>query len=429
MDNNVDKLKQDLIKQFNKEFGENSLEVMSESTLADIPGWITTGNYALNWIMSKSIYKGAPMGRVILYSGDPGAGKSLLALSMMRSKEIDLVVYFDSEGGGVTNEFANFIGLNTDKVMYNPIDTVEDLFKKMEKLVDVIEKNKDTRNILMVIDSFSMITTEREKDPNAGSDMGNKAKLTRSFFRTYLRKLQKLNCAVVMTSHLTENIGGYGPTKMVGGGTALGYVPSLEVRFSRVNAESETEKNAIGTSLVKIKAEVIKSRFGTQGKIGKFDLDMEKGLDPYAGLFDIMKDYGYIIPAASDFEAQIQDKEIPKKSTGWWAFKPFDNDKTIAIHKEIMDKGLTNSGKFREAQIKEFCKDNPWFLDRINELLTDFESDDVMPPVEEKEDKRQKKTTQIIDINTTPKDSGANENAEDEEDIEDKILQQLNEEQ
>jgi RecA/RadA recombinase len=424
MDNSTDKLKQDLIKQFNKDFPDSPLEIMSESALADVPGWINTGNYALNWIMSKDIYQGAPMGRVILYSGDPGAGKSMIALSMMRSPDVDRIMYFDSEGGGVTNKFAEFIGLDTSRVFYNAVDTIEDLFKKMEKFVDIIEKNKAKENILMVVDSISMLSTDREKDPNGGQDMGNKAKLTRSFFRTYVRKLQKLNIAVVLTSHLTENIGGYGPAKMVGGGTALGYVPSLEVRFSKVNAESETEKNAIGTSMVKIKAEVIKSRFGTQGKIGKFDLDMEHGLDPYAGLFDIMKDYGYIIPAASDFEGQIADKEIPKKSTGWWAFKPWDNDKTIALHKEIQDKGLTNSGKFREGQIKDFCKENQWFLDRISDLLADTSlKEDVIPAEEKKEDKRQKKTTQIIDV------ENPNANAEDdsEEDIEDKILKQLDE--
>ncbi len=71
----IDKLKQDLISQFNKEFPDSPLEQMNESSLADVPGWMTTGNYALNWIISKDMYKGLPMGRVILLTGDPGSGK------------------------------------------------------------------------------------------------------------------------------------------------------------------------------------------------------------------------------------------------------------------------------------------------------------------------------------------------------------------
>lgn len=75
MADKLDKLKTDLISQFNKDFPDSPLEQMNESNLADVPGWMTTGNYALNWIISKDMNKGLPMGRVILFTGDPGSGK------------------------------------------------------------------------------------------------------------------------------------------------------------------------------------------------------------------------------------------------------------------------------------------------------------------------------------------------------------------
>lgn len=366
----IDKLKNDLINQFNKEFPDSPLEQMDESSLADVPGWMTTGNYALNWIISKDMYKGVPMGRVILFSGDPGSGKSMIALSMMREPSIDLIVYMDTEGGGVTKDFASFLGINTKKILYTPVDTIEDLIKRMEKVIDTIEKNKSTKNVLMVIDSMSMLTTERERDPNGGADMGAKAKLTRQFFRTYARKMQRLNIACVMTAHLTESIGGYGPSKIVAGGTIMGYMPSIEVRFAKVNAESETEQSAIGTSMSKIRAEIIKSRFGTHGKRVKFDLDMERGLDPYAGLFDILKDYGFIVTAASDLEEQIKNKDILKKSNGWWMFRPWDNSLSEGLFKEMQDKGICKTGKFREADVKRFCAEHEWFRDKVAYLLS-----------------------------------------------------------
>lgn len=164
----TDKLKSDLISQFNKQFPDSPLEQMNESALADVPGWMTTGNYALNWIISKDMYKGLPMGRVILFTGDPGSGKSMIAMSMMKEPTIDLIVYMDSEGGGVTEDFAKFLGIDTSKILYTPIDTIEDLISRMEKVIDIIEKNKSAKNVLMVIDSISMLTTEREKDPNGG---------------------------------------------------------------------------------------------------------------------------------------------------------------------------------------------------------------------------------------------------------------------
>lgn len=602
----LDKLKKELMAQFNKEF-DSPLEVMSESSLANIPGWISTNNYALNWAISKDIFKGVAMSKVALFSGDPGAGKSMIALSMMGGKDLDLIIYFDSEGGGITTEFAEFLGVDPTKILYSTVDTVEDLIAKLEKTIDVISKNKQNKNILMIIDSISMISTEREVDPNGGADMGcytpdtlvptlaqddktiinkhineiklddkvlthlnswekvtkiftytkeekpelieiesvdgdiikltpnhrllvshdsnilwieassiletdllqkmphdffdvivgkddiinkaaidiyksvgiksikkientdnvydlevegahtyctgdniighnSKARLLRQFFRTYIRKLQKLNIATVITAHLTENIGGYGPAKVVSGGTSLGYAPSVEVRFSKVNAESETERNAIGTSMVKIRAEIIKSRFGTTGKIIKFDLDMERGLDLYAGLFDIMRDYGFIIPAASDLEKQIEEKNIPKKSTGWWIFKPWDNEKTIELYNKMQEKGLTSEGgKFRENKIKEFCADNKWFLDDVSAVLAsiydkkdleqDLDNEDLLDSLangadvlnEESEDKSKKsrKKTTITEISSDIENSV---NIEESSDVEDSEKEQTAEE-
>ncbi len=365
-----DTLRDDLIKQFNSQFKDSPLEIMSESDLAHIPGWITTGNYALNWIISKDMFKGLPLGRVTLLTGDAGSGKSMIALSMMREPSIDLIVYFDSEGGGISEEFAKFLGIDASKILYQQMNTIEELKAKMGLVIDIIEKNKSKKNVLMVIDSISMLTTERELDANGGMDMGNKAKQTREFFRSYIRKMQKLNIACVMTGHLTSTIGGYGPSKEVAGGTILQYAPSAEVRFARVNAESEIEKSALGASVIKIRAEIVKSRFGTLGKRVKFDLDMERGMDPHAGIFDILKDYEMITPVKKDWDEQIANKEMGKSSTGWWAFVPWKNDKLKTLYDKMIEKGLTSSGKWREKQLGELCRENEWLLHDIQDCLT-----------------------------------------------------------
>lgn len=391
-----DKLKDDLIKQFNKEFPDSPLEEMTESALAEVPGWITTGNYALNWIISKDMFKGLPLGRVVMFAGDASSGKSMISLSMMREPSIDYIVYFDSEGGGVSKQFASFLGINTDKVLYAPIDTVEGLISRFKKIIETLEANKSDKKVLMVVDSISMLTTDKEKDPNAGADMGNRAKTTRSFFRQYIRRMQKLNICAVFTGHLTENIGGYGPSKVVAGGTILGYAPSVEVRFAVVNAESEKEQSAVGSKMKKIRAEIHKSRLGTDGKRVKFDLDMQRGLDQYAGISDILRDYGILIPAAADFDKQVEEKEIPKRSTGWWAFKPWEK-KSGALHDRLIKEGLATSGKFRETKIKEWGEQYDWFLPEVQKLLDSIYEDEEDEASEqdsnaEKSDNSEKKT-------------------------------------
>ena len=386
-----DPVQKELVKAFNAAFPDSPMETLEDSSLAEVPGWIDTGNYALNWVSSKSIFNGFPLGRIVLLSGDAGTGKSLIALSLMKQPDIDYIIYLDSEGGGISRQFAKFLGINTKKVYYQPIDTIEGLIERFKITVDTLEKNKQTgKKVLVVVDSISMLSTERELDPNAGSDMGNKAKKTREFFRTYSRKMQSLNMCAVFTAHLIQNIGGYGPAQMVTGGSILQYAPSLEVRLAKVNAESEIEKSAKGASMIKLRAEIIKSRFGTLAKRVTFDLDMQNGLDRHAGLIDIMRDYGFIIPGASDLEKQIAGKEIPKKSTGWWVFKPWVDedvgDKALKIHERLIAEKVTNTGKFREDAIKEYCKNLDWFLPAVQDVLSSIYEEELKSETEKIED-------------------------------------------
>ena len=264
-------------------------------------------------------------------------------------------------------------------------------------------KNTDKVYDLTVEDSGTYCTGDFIVGHN--SDMGNRAKTARSFFRQYTRKMQTLNIAAVFTAHLTDNIGGYGPAQVVSGGTILGYAPSAEIRFAKVNAESETEQSAKGTSLVKIRADMIKSRFGTTGKRVKFDLNVAKGLDAYSGIFSILNDYEFVIPAAKDVEEQIKEKNVPKKSTGWWMFKPWGNKEVSSLYKRLIDENITSdSGKFREDDIKEYCKEHDWFLPTLQAILdTIYDEEQVDIPVGEPEiqedipakGKKKKKTEKV----------------------------------
>jgi hypothetical protein len=43
----------------------------------DPTDWISTGNYALNYLISGDFNRGIPLGKVTVFAGDSGAGKSL----------------------------------------------------------------------------------------------------------------------------------------------------------------------------------------------------------------------------------------------------------------------------------------------------------------------------------------------------------------
>ena len=68
----------------------------------DPTDWISTGNYALNYLISGDFHKGVPLGKVTVFAGESGAGKSyicsgnIIKHAQANAVEIDL-----NDGEGV----------------------------------------------------------------------------------------------------------------------------------------------------------------------------------------------------------------------------------------------------------------------------------------------------------------------------------------
>ena len=50
----------------------------------DPTDWISTGNYTLNYLLSGDFHTGIPMGKVTVFAGESGAGKTISARYVMR---------------------------------------------------------------------------------------------------------------------------------------------------------------------------------------------------------------------------------------------------------------------------------------------------------------------------------------------------------
>lgn len=290
----LSKLEQSLLNNINKKFGEDNpmMQLSDDSELGKIRGFVDTGNLAMNWLISGKLEGGYPLGRITELDGDPSTGKSLLCEMAMADPTVDLIVYFDTEAA-MNIEFLKFLGVNPEKVLYMPIDTVEQLQEAAQEVLDTIVMNKSSRKVLMIIDSIALATTNKEKDPNAGKDMGNKAQLLRSFFRVYARKMEKHNIALMATNHYTQKIGVmYGSNKTTTGGTALPYAASVRLDLKISDTEIDKKLETLGASAVTIKIKTEKNRVFSPKRTVRVVLDFERGVDRYSGLFQILLDLG-----------------------------------------------------------------------------------------------------------------------------------------
>jgi len=58
---------------------------LEDSTLSRVAGWIDTGSYVLNAIMSGSLHGGIPKGRVTMLAGESMTGKSLFVKKFLQT--------------------------------------------------------------------------------------------------------------------------------------------------------------------------------------------------------------------------------------------------------------------------------------------------------------------------------------------------------
>ena len=65
----------------------------------DPTDWVSTGNFALNYLISGDFNKGIPLGKVTVFAGESGAGKSFMCFSCAKhaQKAGYSVIYIDTE--------------------------------------------------------------------------------------------------------------------------------------------------------------------------------------------------------------------------------------------------------------------------------------------------------------------------------------------
>ena len=147
------------IKKFKREI-EKLENVSTEFSPPDI--WYSTGNYALNRILSGSYSKAIPMGRLTGLVGPSQAGKSYIVCNIIREaqKAGAYILVLDSENA-LDPKFMYRAGVNVsdDALTYAQIVTIPDVTAVISEFLTGYEKDygkfkKEAPKLLIVLDSL-----------------------------------------------------------------------------------------------------------------------------------------------------------------------------------------------------------------------------------------------------------------------------------
>jgi recombination protein RecA len=299
----------------------SSSSFLDSNSLSTVTEWIDTGSYALNAIVSGSLYGGVPMGRLTAFIGAESCGKTLMANKIMANaqKKGMYVAYFDTEGA-LDQATATRLGCDPSKVKHVPSEITEQCRNEIVQFLNTIIENNLQGKVLIVIDSLgNLITAQEKKKIEEGSDtvdMGNRARQLKSLMRAVTHAAAKANCPVIFTNHVYEDPSQLHPSaiKKQAGGSGPLYMSSVIVQMAKKTERAEDSKNkdansettliSKGINGVTLRALTTKNRFVTPFLEIEMYLNFRTGLNKFSGLLEMAEGYGVIERRGHQFAFQ-----------------------------------------------------------------------------------------------------------------------------
>ena len=273
----------------------------------DVTGFIGTGSYSLNALLSGSIYGGLPANKVTALAGEPSTGKTFYAINIVRQFLRDnpegFVFYFESESA-ISKQMLADRGVDTKRVAVVPVATIQEFRTQAVKILDKYIEDKEKKDrppMLFVLDSLGNLSTDKEmQDIADGKDTRDmtRAQLVRGAFRVLTLKLGKAKVPLIVTNHVYDVVGSYVPTKKMGGGSGLEYAASSIIFLSK---KKDKDKDNQVTGAI-VTANLKKARLTIENKKVETLLDYSEGLDPYYGLIDLAEKFEIIKKVSTRYE-------------------------------------------------------------------------------------------------------------------------------
>ena len=305
----------DLLKSMVKVSGNTYANVVNEGIESDINGFVDTGSYTFNALLSGSIYGGIPDNKILAIAGESATGKTFFTISIVQKFLIDnpdaVVLYFDSEQA-VTSEMLTSRGVDAERIAVFPVATVEDFRHQCIQIVDNYRElpREDQKPMLIVLDSLGMLSTTKEmKDTAEGKDVRDmtRAQVVKSTFRTLTLKLGEAGIPLIMTNHTYKVVGAYVPMSEMGGGTGLKYAASTIVYLTKKKVKEGTD--VVGNI---IHCKLYKGRLTKENSVVDVLLNYESGVNPYYGLLDIALKHGIVKKSTTRYEFPDGSKAFEK---------------------------------------------------------------------------------------------------------------------
>jgi len=299
-------------------------------------GFVSTGSYALNKIISGDYMKGIPIGMITQFHGEASTAKTVFATHIL--KEAQSKGYYsmlvDSENA-YNPTFAKQLGVDPERLIYSTAETLEDSFQVMEDTILSIREADPNTPIVIAYDSIAVSPSKAEYEAESydGNNMQGaiRAKSTGACLRKINPLMRKHKVALIVINQIRSKVGVmYGnPETMAAGGKSLDYYLGVNLKcISNKTADlvRDDNKQVIGiTGTVRN----TKNKVSIPFRECEFELLYDEGLNSCAGMLK-----------------QLVLDNVVDQSGAWYSW----ND--VKFQRKEFDKSFSSGEKFaglREA--------------------------------------------------------------------------------
>ena len=266
--------------------------------------WIDAGNYALNYGISGNFKRGIPLGKVTMFAGQSGSGKSYIcAGNLVRNAQQQgiFVVLIDTENA-LDENWLKPLGVDTseDKLLKVNMAMIDDVARLMSDFMKDYKSRfdnvaeEDRPKILFVLDSLGMLLTPTDVNQfeagNLKGDMGRKPKALAALVRNCVNMFGEYDVGMVVTNHSYASQDMFDPDDKISGGQGFIYASSIVVAMQkRKLKEDEDGKKVTDVRGIRAACKIMKTRYNKPFENVEIKIPWDTGMDPYSGLIELFE--------------------------------------------------------------------------------------------------------------------------------------------
>jgi RecA/RadA recombinase len=324
----------------------------------DPTDWVSTGNYTLNYLISGDFHRGIPLGKVTVFAGESGAGKSYICSGniVKNAQQQDIFcILIDSENA-LDESWLHALGVDTsaDKLLKMNMAMIDDVARTISEFMKqykTIPDGESKPKVLFVIDSLGMLLTPTDVNQfEAGEmkgDMGRKPKALTALVRNCVNMFGAANVGMVCTNHTYASQDMFDPDDKISGGQGFIYASSIVVAMRKLKLKTDADGNKTSqVHGIRSACKVMKTRYSKPFESVQVEIPYETGMSPTSGLLDMFEAKGILVKEGNrlTYTSSTTGEIIKEFRKGW------TDDKLMVIIDEWKETSIKSTVVISEEE-------------------------------------------------------------------------------